>query len=178
MSIEQLSGNLRGVVFCLLAWFLGAQSGYADSLDFSSDDTVTISAQRAWEAEEADVVHFSGGFELRAPDWSLFGDSAVVYGKLDNPDKVVVKGQPARISFMRETVEPGDSPILEERVDGEAAVVEYLRATDKLIMSGAASLTRKDSTLVSEIIEYDVDSDRYTASGKGGINIQLNTDDD
>jgi hypothetical protein len=45
-------------------------------------------------------------------------------------------------------------------------------------MRGAASLVRKDSRLVSELIEYDVDTDRYSASGEGGINIQFSTDDD
>ena len=66
----------------------------------------------------------------------------------------------------------------EERVDGTAAKVEYFRATDKLIMHGSATLTRKDSTLTSEEIEYDVDTDRYSAGGAGGINIQFTTDDD
>lgn len=66
----------------------------------------------------------------------------------------------------------------EERVDGSAASLEYFRATDKLTMRGAASLTRKDSTLVSEIIEYDADADRYSASGEGGINLQFNTEEE
>jgi hypothetical protein len=45
-------------------------------------------------------------------------------------------------------------------------------------MRGDANLVRKDSTLVSELIEYDVDTDRYSAGGEGGINIQFTTDDD
>jgi lipopolysaccharide export system protein LptA len=40
-------------------------------------------------------------------------------------------------------------------------------------MRGAAVLTREDNTLSSEIIEYDIDEDSYSASGKGGINIQF-----
>ena len=44
-------------------------------------------------------------------------------------------------------------------------------------MRGEAILKRKESTLASEVIEYDVDADRYSAGGAGGINIQLNTDD-
>jgi lipopolysaccharide export system protein LptA len=44
-------------------------------------------------------------------------------------------------------------------------------------MRGAASLVRKDSTLVSDVIEYDVDTDRYSASGEGGINVQFSPDD-
>lgn len=150
----------------------------AEGLEFSADDIITVTALRAWEGEAAEVVHFSGDFKLQAPDWTLAGDSAVVYGKLDDPDRVVVEGSPARISFLRKT-EPADGDAVEdERVDGSATAVEYFRATDKLKMQGAARLTRNDSTLVSEIIEYDVDADRYSASGEGGINIQYNPEDD
>jgi lipopolysaccharide transport protein LptA len=164
--------------FCLLIFFCGINPGLSDPLDFNSDDTVTVTAERAWEGEEIDVVHFSGQFELRAPDWYLFGDAAVVYGNLENPDRVIVTGKPARISFLRDSEDDRNSSGEEERVDGTAAKVEYFRATDKLIMHGRATLTRKDSTLTSEEIEYDVDTDRYSAGGAGGINIQFTTDDD
>jgi lipopolysaccharide transport protein LptA len=173
-----MSQNTRRAAFALLMLFLLAARGFAGPLDFSSDETVTVTAARAWEAAEANVIHFSGKFEMRAPDWSLVGDSAVVYGKLDDPDKVVVKGSPARISFLREAQEKAGIMEPQERVDGKANIVEYFRATDKLNMRGAASLTRKDSTLVSEIIEYDVDIDRYSASGEGGISVQYSADDD
>ena len=177
MPRYQIPKNTRRAAFCcLLSCLLAAQSGLTDSLDFSSDDTVTVTAERAWEADEADVIHFSGKFELRAPDWSLSGDKAVVHGKLDDPDRVVVEGKPARVSFLRDG-EGDDSSAPDERVDGTAFTVEYFRATDKLKMRGAATLKRKDSTLVSEVIEYDVDTDRYSASGEGGINIQFNPDD-
>ena len=177
MSGYPIAKGSQLAIFCLLSFCWGIRPGFADSLKFSSNDTVTVTAERAWEADEVDVIHFSGQFELRAPDWSLFGDSAVVYGKLDNPDRVVVEGTPARISFLRN--ESGDSGRTEapERVDGEASVVEYFRSTDKLVMRGAARLTRKDSSLVSELIDYDVDADRYSASGRGGINVQFTADD-
>ena len=177
MSRYLISENTRRAAFFLLTCFWSIQPGFADKLDFSSDDTVTVTAERAWEADEANVVHFSGKFELRAPDWSLVGDTAVVYGKLDNPDRVVVEGKPARISFLRDDQEGTGATDPQERVDGTAFVVEYLRASDKLKMRGAASLVRKDSTLVSEVIEYDVNTDRYSASGEGGINVQFSADD-
>ncbi|MEH6635913.1 MAG: LptA/OstA family protein [Halioglobus sp.] len=156
---------------------MAVQLVFAGSLEFSSDDIVTVTAERAWEADEVDVVHFSGHFEMRAPDWSLSGDTAVVYGNLDNPDRVVVEGSPAKISFLRDAQE-NESSATQERVDGTASIIEYFRATDKLKISGAATLTRKDSILNSEIIEYDVNTDRYYASGEGGIDIQFTPDND
>lgn len=156
----------------------GAQKGWAGPLDFSSDDTVTITAERAWEADEPEVIHFSGDFELHAPDWSMSGDTAVVYGKLDDPDRVIVEGNPATVSFLRESEDGASDGESGERVDGEASIVEYFRATDKLIMRGSSRLVREDSNLTSEIIEYDVETDRYSAGGEGGINIEYTPDDD
>jgi len=177
MPRSRLPQNVSRFTLCLLAFFCGLKAGLADPLDFNSDDTVTVTAERAWEADEPDVVHFSGRFELRAPDWCLFGDTAVVYGNLDDPDRVVVTGKPARISFLRDPEEDSTADE-EERVDGTASRVEYFRATDKLLMHGRATLTRKDSTLASEQIEYDVETDRFSAGGEGGINVQYTTDDD
>jgi lipopolysaccharide transport protein LptA len=175
----RIGSPIRGrSAFLLLTFLVGMQPGYADSLGFNSDDTITITAERGWEGDEADVIHFSGKFELHAPDWSMAGDTAAVYGKMDNPDRVVVEGSPARISFLRKDDENPDDADAQEKVDGAANFVEYFRATDKLIMRGAASLTRKDSNLASQLIEYDVDTDRYSASGEGGINIQFTADDE
>jgi len=164
-------------VVVLLMFLSGTQALWAGPLDFSSDDTVTITADRAWEAEEPDVIHFSGSFELHAPDWSMSGDTAVVYGKLDDPDRVTVEGNPATVSFLRKKADGTGDADPEERIDGEASVVEYFRSTDKLIMRGSSRLVRKDSNLTSEIIEYDVETDRYSAGGEGGIDIQYTPDD-
>lgn len=149
----------------------------AAALDFSSGDTVTITAERGWEGEGPNVIHFSGNFRIRGPDWSMTGDTAVVYGKLDDPDKILIEGSPARVSFLRKKEENSDRSSSNDKVDGEAVFVEYFRATDRLIMRGAASLARKESTLNSEIIEYNIDTDRYAASGEGRVNVQLNPDD-
>jgi lipopolysaccharide export system protein LptA len=44
-------------------------------------------------------------------------------------------------------------------------------------MHGQAILTREDNRLSSEIIEYDIDEDSYSASGEGGINVQFSPND-
>jgi lipopolysaccharide transport protein LptA len=178
MSRYPMAAIAGRAALCLLVFCSAVPPVFAGPLDFSTNDTVTVSAERAWEADEADVIHFSGRFELHAPDWSLFGESAVVYGKLDNPDRVIVEGKPARIAFLRDVEGKDGNPDSVERIDGAASFVEYFRATDKLLMRGSASLTREESTLVSELIEYDVDADRYSASGEGGIDIQFNPEDD
>ena len=154
-----------------LMLLVSMQSGPAGSLSFNSDDTIMITAERGWEGDEANIIHFSGNFALQAPDWSMAGDTAVVYGKIDNPDRVVVEGSPARILFLRNDDENADE---QDKVEGAANSIEYLRATDKLIMRGNVSLFRQDSELTGQMIEYEVDTDRYSATGESGINFQFN----
>ena len=189
MSGHHLSQNTRRAACLGLAVFLSIPTGFADILDLSSDDTVTITAQRAWEDDEGDITHFTGSFELRAPDWYVSADSAVVYGKLDDPDKLVVEGKPAKIFILRDTAkstsnshsdsgsDSGSGSGSEPNIEGVASTIEYFRTTNILKMRGAAILTREDNTLSSEIIEYDIDEDSYSASGKGGINIQFSPED-
>lgn len=179
MSGHHLSQNTRCAGCLLLAVFLSIQTGLADILDLSSDDTVTITAQRAWEDDEGDITHFTGSFELHAPDWYVSADSAVVYGKLDDPDKLVIEGRPAKIFILRDTKKSaGNSdPESEPNIEGVAFTIEYYRNTNTLKMRGAAILTREDNTLSSEIIEYDIDEDSYSAGGEGGINIQFSPED-
>ena len=157
----------------LLIVLIDIHTVHAEKLSFSSNDTVNVSAENAWEGDVEDVVHFEGKFELRAPDWTLSADSAVVYGQLDNPDKIILKGSPARIYFLREKHKENEQKQKEQSVEGSAFLIEYMRASNKLKMSGSARLTRDANTLAGEIIEYDIDADRYSASGEGGINIQV-----
>jgi lipopolysaccharide export system protein LptA len=186
-------------MLCLgLVWLAPGVQTHA--LDFNTSDTVSIVADNAWEGDDVDVIHFEGNFELRAPDWYMSADTATVYGKLDNPDKVVLEGKPAKIYFLRDTgpnTEPGTEPGTEKNeqsgqttlpatrsepdlddVEGSALLIEYMRGSNKLKMTGSASLKRKDNQLSSEVIEYDIDADRYSASGDGGINIQVVPSDD
>jgi lipopolysaccharide transport protein LptA len=158
----------------------------AELLDFSSEDSVIVKADSAWEDAATDVVHFSGGFTLSAPDWYVSADTAVVYGKLDDPDKVLLHGSPARIFFLRadsdtdshtdshtdKATQSGGAPA--GRTEGTASDIEYVRSSNIVKLSGSATLKRDDDVLVSENIEYDVDADRYTASGAGGVNILIN----
>jgi lipopolysaccharide transport protein LptA len=154
----------------------------AELLDFSSGDSVIIKADTAWEDSATDVVHFSGGFTLSAPDWYVSADTAVVHGKLDDPEKVRLQGSPARIFFLRAGSDTesgtdaaarsaGGTPA--DRTEGTASDIEYIRSRNIVKLSGSATLKREDDVLVSENIEYDVDADRYTASGAGGVNIQI-----
>jgi lipopolysaccharide transport protein LptA len=138
---------------------------------FSSGDTITIHSEAAWEDEEPDIIHFSGGFELTASDWRLSADQATLYGKLDDPETVVLTGSPAQILVNTES--RGRS----ETVAGEAARIVYQRDTNSIRLEGGALLSRDENTMRGGEIEYDIEKDRIRAGGDEGVHIQVTPDE-
>lgn len=138
---------------------------------FSSEDSITIRSVEAWEDEEPDIIHFSGGFELRASDWFLTADSATLYGKLDDPETAILTGSPAVI--LVNTISQGRI----ETVSGEADRIMYHRESNSLSMEGSASLTRDEITMRGGKIEYDIGEDRISAGGDEGIQIKIRQED-
>jgi len=134
---------------------------------FSSNDTLTIRSSEARMDEQADIIHFAGGFELQAKDWSLSSEQATLYGKLDDPETVIITGAPARImvnSQIRGTY---------SMVTGKANRIVYQRDSNTIRMEGNASVSRDDQTLNGGEIEYEIGKDLLSAGGIGGVHIQV-----
>ncbi len=138
---------------------------------FSSGDTLTIRSSAARMDEQSDIVHFDGGFELRANDWSLSSDQALLYGKLDDPETVEIFGSPAQILI--NTISHGQASI----INGEARKIVYQRSTNSIRMEGDASISRDEHTISGGEIEYDIENDHLRAGGDGGIHIEVRPDD-
>ena len=137
---------------------------------FSSDDTLTIRSPGARMDEEPGVVHFEGGFELRARDWYLSSDHATLYGKLDDPETVVISGSPAQI--MVSTISHGKKTT----INGEAERIVYQRNSNSIRMEGNASISRDEHTMSGGEIEYDIEQDHLRAGGDGGVHIEVRPD--
>jgi lipopolysaccharide transport protein LptA len=137
----------------------------------SDADLISIRSAEAWEDERPDVVHFAGGFTLDAGSWTLEADKATVYGPLDRPETVVLDGAPARIWLKTER----DNR--QQTITGEAPSIEYRRVEHAIRLSGGASLSRADSVMTSEVIDYDIESDRFSAGGPEGVQLRVNTED-
>ena len=134
-----------------------------------ADETIVIKANEAWEDETADVIHFRGDFQLESPDWTVTADQATLYGKLDDPETVILSGSPVYITIYSNE-NAGDID-----VSGYANRIVYQKDPQSLRMEGKASLSRDDNTLSGSDIEYDISNDRVTASGAGGVRVQLDT---
>lgn len=129
-------------------------------------DMISISADEAREDEQSGILHFSGQFQMRSNDWQLNSAQATVYGSPDKPDRIYLEGSPAQFNVKQ--TDQGQGPI-----NGTAQAVEYLRATNQLLLSGEAVLMMGDETIRSARIEYDISTNRYQAGGDGGVLIQV-----
>ena len=128
---------------------------------------INISADEAREDEQPGILHFSGHFQMHSDDWQLNSSQATVYGSPDKPDRVYLEGSPARFHVNRtDRTEQG-------QIKGTAQVVEYLRATNQLVLSGEAVLRLGDEVIRSTQIEYDISTNRYQAGGDDGVFIQV-----
>ncbi len=146
------------LTFALAASLVWPGAGSAQKLELSKDDTVVVRADEAWEEFAGQVAHFRGNFELTAPDWSVVADSAVVYGPLEDPERIIVDGAPARIRLAKSG--------REDPIEGEGRHIEYRRADDTVSLSGQARLRDGERTLSSALIEYERRGDRVSA-GEG-----------
>ena len=134
---------------------------------FSADETLTIRSAEARMDELPDIVHFGGGFELRASDWSLSSDQATLYGKLDDPETVLLSGSPAMI--LVQTVSDGQPAT----INGQADRIVYERGSNSIRLQGNATISRNEHSLSGGQIEYDIERDHLSAGGPGGIQIEV-----
>jgi lipopolysaccharide transport protein LptA len=162
-------GKTRRILILLLATLPVVPGLFAAERlrGFSAGDTVSIRSDSAWEDEAPDTVNFKGHFELKTNDWYLSADEAILYGRLDAPDFVTLKGSPAFIQF---TAQTGDR---REKVTGEAFRIYYRRETNSIRLKGGASLTRAGQTMQSGEIEYDIGDDSIRAGGGRGVQIRV-----
>jgi lipopolysaccharide transport protein LptA len=135
---------------------------------FSDEDTLTIRSSEARMDEQSDIIHFSGGFELQAKDWYLSSEQAILYGKLDDPETVVITGSPAHILVNSQL--RGRYSL----VGGEAMRIIYERNTHSIRLEGNASLSRDGHTMSGGEIKYDISNDLLSAGGDGGVHIRVN----
>ncbi len=138
---------------------------------FSSEDTLTIRSAEARMDESPGIVHFGGGFELRATDWSLSSDQATLYGKLDDPETVIISGSPAMI--LVQTVADGQI----YTINGAADAIVYQRSSNSIRLQGNAYISRNEHSLSGGQIEYDIDRDHLSAGGAGGVQIEVMPED-
>ncbi len=158
--------TLRTVAIVIIALISGASEA-ADVLQLSDDSTIIVSADESWEEAEQDIIHFRGDFELRTPRWSVMSDHATVYGKVDDPKRIVADGSPVQFVFQNSGAD--DISITE----GEGQHLEYDSEAGLLSLSGGAKLTSGRRVMKSSKIQYDVKRERLEAGGPEGVHVTV-----
>jgi len=153
------------VIFFLLALIFSPCG--AAPLGESAFDMISISADEASEDEQPGILNFRGNFLMQSSDWQLTSTQATVYGSPNKPDRVYLEGSPAR--FLIHQVNQPDK----DSIEAAASVVEYLRASNMLTLSGNATLKLGNEVIRSAVIEYDIGTNRYKASGTDGVLIEV-----
>ena len=170
--MSKASNRIRIVFACtllvLVSGGLHAQEGLSAP---STDETVTIKAEEAWEDETPDIIQFKGNFQLESREWQVTADQATLYGKLDDPDTVILTGAPAVIQIH------SNSEGIIRSVSGEAMRITYERESNLIRMEGQATLSNDDSILRGNEIRYEIDGDQINAGGDEGVRISFDTGD-
>jgi len=143
------------------------QACMAAPLGEGAFDLISISADEASEDEQPGILHFRGHFSMRSDDWNLDAETATVYGNPDRPDRVLLEGSPARFVVKRTG---GMQP---DQIVADAQKVEYSRADNMLLLSSGATLKLGDEVIRSRRIEYNIGTNRYTAGGADGVQIEV-----
>ena len=133
----------------------------------SGFETISISADVASEDVQPGILHFEGRFIMQTPDWRVESDRATVYGQPDRPDEVYLQGSPARFLINRDDDEHRNI------VEAISPRMEYTRSADTLRLTGGATLKLGDEIIQSEVIEYNINTERYRAGGADGVLIEV-----
>ena len=143
----------------------------AELLHLSDDTTIVISADEAWEDIEQDILHFRGHFEIQTPSWQLQAHQASIYGKLDDPQRIVADGitagPPVRFSYQSQIGEDAT------RTDGEGQHLEYEKERNLLTLNGNAVLTSGRKVMRSNHIEYNLGTEQLNAGRGEGVQVTV-----
>ena len=105
---------------------------------------------------------------MRIRDLLLNSDQASLYGKLENPERLVLLGSPARFNLSRNQGDQTDT------IKAEAREIIYERESQSIFLNGDARLAQGDNVLHSNNIEYNVKTDRFRTEGQTDVQINVN----
>ncbi len=131
------------------------------------EDTLVVRAARASEADNGESMVFEGGLELHANDWRIEAERAVLAGRLDDPERVIVDGDPARIIVAGGKGEP---------LEGRGQHLEYEPHTDTVRLDGAAMIVKGEQSISSESIQYLLGKGTFAAGSHGRVRVVMKRD--
>lgn len=127
---------------------------------------IVIRADRAWEGEDGGVLYLQGSFEMSSAEWRVTAQDAEVHGPVEDPERVVVSGAPARISFDNEG----------STITGQGGRIVYRYREEVIELYDDAVLEGDDVSMASSAIVYDLRNGRLRSSGSDGVEVIVRRD--
>ena len=106
------------------------------------------------------MLNLEGNFEMRGPDWRLNADSAQVHGPVEDPERLVIFGAPARVFLIRRNG---------ERASGSGERITYWRWREVVEVHGTAAFAAGNLAVTSSKIIYDLGKERLESVGDAGV---------
>jgi len=107
---------------------------------------------------EDDTLVLTGNVEIRQGSLNILAARATVERSDGEIARIVLDGQPVRMTQLTERGEP---------VDARATRVIYTPGAETLLLSGQASVTQPRGTLEAETIRYNLDTGAIDSGGDG-----------
>ncbi len=128
------------------------------ALESDREQPIYIEADEFIADRQKNISTYRGNVSLKQGSVELLADSIVVTGGQDL-EKIVAKGQPIRFSQTLKKVSSG----VVQKIRGEALMLEYLVAVEKLVFEGDAHLWRDFDEFMGDYIEYNMRSNSVNA---------------
>ncbi len=97
---------------------------------------------------------------MSGTDWRLTADSAQVYGPVEDPQRLVIVGSPARMTLTRRNG---------ERASGTGERIIYWPRRELVEVHGGAAFAAGSLSATSSRIIYDLGEERLESTGDAGV---------
>ncbi len=130
------------------------------ALEIDREKPVHISADKVTIDEKSGISRYMGNVKIEQGSMLLIGEKVTVYQPDGKLDKIIVDGTPAKFKQL--------SDKNNQEISASAIKLIYYTISEKLILTGEASLKQGQNSFSGHTIEYDTRNSTVTA----------NTDDD
>lgn len=130
-------------------------------------EAIEIIADNAVINEKQNQAKYSGAVVVTQGTFKIEGD--VVNLKTNENgevETVVAQGKPARFENMRRKID-------KKPVNGRAETIYYTYETDRVVLTGDATITSEESAFSGSEIIYDLDSGKVIASGNKSQRVNM-----
>ena len=130
----------------LIALFCTLIAPVAFSLPEDRTQAIVINADQALRDEKQGLTIYSGNVQLDQGSLHISADRITIYRIVEDGDKIVAEGQPARLSQLPNV---GD-----ELMHANAGVIEYYKVEERVHLEQDAHIEQGGSIVTGQTIDY------------------------